>query len=60
MTTSEDIYDKMVTLFNKNNDKKELVKIMTDYCERIETTPDDIYNLKKEIPTITKFTIKSI
>jgi hypothetical protein len=47
MTTSEDIYDKMVTLFNKNNDKKELVKIMTDYCERIETTPDDIYNLKK-------------
>jgi len=49
MTTSVDIYDKMVTLFNKNNDKKELVKIMTDYCERIETTPDDIYNLKKNV-----------
>lgn len=51
MSTFVDIYMQMVDDFKTNHNKQNLIRIMTEYCSRDTTQPQDIYNLKKLLET---------
>ena len=43
------VYNNMVTNFTANKNKQTLVQIMIEYCNNPATTPQNIYDLKKEL-----------
>ena len=47
--TVDDIFNQMVDEFKANKNKQTSIQIMTAYCSRETTTPQQIYDLKKKL-----------
>lgn len=46
---TDDIFNQMVEEFKIDKNKRNLIQIMTDYCSKETTTPEQIYDLKKKL-----------
>jgi hypothetical protein len=47
MATVDDIFNQLVDEFKANKNKPKIIEMMTSYCSKETTTPQQIYDLKK-------------
>ena len=47
--TVDDIFNQLVDEFKANKNKPKIIEMMTAYCSKETTTPQQIYDLKKNV-----------